>query len=842
MADFSDIVNELKTTNQKLDQLKDAADPKGAAATEDKRDNENWKKNQLSLLSDIAKAMSGAAGGKDGQPSKENKKLGGIFAGVGRALGALGGGIGKGVGGFMKGMAAGAVGGVGFVKAMGFLGGGLAAFGVAIGAATWVVSKMMPSIARGLREFDGINGSNLAQVGMGIMSLGAGFTAMGAGTAIQGVGNLIGGIAEGIGGLFGVETGTEALVEKLKKFSALKLDSANIKNNSEAMAAYGIAMTAGGAGKALGAIGTLAEGGFGGLGRMFGAVPVVDSLKEFAKEKIDKAAVQNNAEAMASYTEAMALGAAAKGMEALGSIGNFVTQGADGLSKLIGGESTIDSLLGGLKKMSDASSGIVKANVSNVASAMVSYTAAMALGATAAVLQGVGSVGNLVTSATDGLSKLIGGKSTIDAMLGGLKKMSAVTDIDEAVVERNANAMVHYTKAMALGAGSSWATSIGAVGNLVGAAVDGIASFFGVKDADPLGDLKKFAATVITQKEVDQVKLNAEGVVAYAKAMTALAGMKVGESFGKALGSIFSGIGSLFGAKKEEKGPLEGLKSFAALSLDGEKIKKDITNLLSILEDKNISIERSVLFKNILTNIGDGLREFTKPGSFVDSLAGAAASVLSFLTGDKSPIQQIEIISANSEKLVAGSTAIEKIGNGLDKMAALKFEGDDIKLEKFAKDLLESVPLIETAIMGGKVEKSMWKSIGSSLFGGGDKTFLGLASGDIKWDQASKNIAMLRSAMGFDDASAQGVQPADESADAGFKMIDTMSVNTLVAQTLISNAIDRNAATRTPGGGGVDVTDFSTQVSSTTSNVSIDAIDMGPPDRMTQYVVNNTDF
>ena len=83
--------------------------------------------------------MSGAAGGKDGQPSKENKKLGGIFAGVGRALGALGGGIGKGVGGFMKGMAAGAVGGVGFVKAMGFLGGGLAAFGVAIGAATWVV-------------------------------------------------------------------------------------------------------------------------------------------------------------------------------------------------------------------------------------------------------------------------------------------------------------------------------------------------------------------------------------------------------------------------------------------------------------------------------------------------------------------------------------------------------------------------------------------------------------------------------------------------------------------------------------------------------------------------------
>ena len=836
--DFKDVVDEIKKTNKAVDKLAKATDPKGASAAEDKRDEANAAARSEGYLKTIAGAVGGGGPGKSGP---EDEKSGGMLTGIAGALGRMGNGIGKGIGGFVKGIGSAASGAGQFAFVMGAVGAGIAAFVAALGAGAWAVAKMMPTIADGLKSFDGINGNNLGQVGKGMGHLGVGLASMGAGGAIAGVGNLVGSIADGIGGLFGAKSGQEQLMENLKKFSEVKLNVKNIKDNSEAMVAYGIAMTAGGAGTAMEAVGKFAAGTLGKIGEMFGAVPVLDALKDFAAVKIDKAMVKNNAEAMAEYTKAMALGAAPKGMEALGSLGNFVTSAADGLSKLMGGDSTIDSLLIGMQKMSSAS-GIDKKKIQDVSEALVSYTGAMALGAGASWAGAVGSVGNLVTNAADGLSKLMGGEGQLDSMLTGLKKMSDAKGIDGEVVEKNANAMVHYTKAMALGAGSEWAKGIGAVGNLVGAAVDGIASFFGVKDADPLGDLKKFAATVITQKEVDQVKLNAEGVVAYAKAMTALAGMKVGESFGKALGSIFSGIGSLFGAKKEEKGPLEGLKSFAALSLDGEKIKKDITNLLSILEDKNISIERSVLFKNILTNIGDGLREFTKPGSFVDSLAGAAASVLSFLTGDKSPIQQIEIISANSEKLVAGSTAIEKIGNGLDKMAALKFEGDDIKLEKFAKDLLESVPLIETAIMGGKVEKSMWKSIGSSLFGGGDKTFLGLASGDIKWDQASKNIAMLRSAMGFDDASAQGVQPADESADAGFKMIDTMSVNTLVAQTLISNAIDRNAATRTPGGGGVDVTDFSTQVSSTTSNVSIDAIDMRPPDRMTQYVVNNTDF
>ena len=119
---------------------------------------------------------------------------------------------------------------------------------------------------------------------------------------------------------------------------------------------------------------------------------------------------------MMQYAKAMTLGAAAKGMEALGSLGNVVTSVADGLSKLVGGKGTLDSQLEALKKMSSAT-GIDAQKVKDVAKAMGWYAAAMVAGAPASLAQGAASLGNLVTNIGDGLSKLIGGKSTLDNQL-----------------------------------------------------------------------------------------------------------------------------------------------------------------------------------------------------------------------------------------------------------------------------------------------------------------------------------------------------------------------------------------------------------------------------------------
>ena len=160
MAEFSDVVAEIQKSNKKLDKLTQASDPKGAAATEDKRDAAKADKDRNEYLKAIAGAVSGQKGGPGGDPDgKEGRKVGGIFSKIAGALGGLGAGLGRGIGGFAKGLADTlgnlAIAGK-FVIAMGAIGAGLAAFVVALGAGAFLVSKMMPSIAEGLSAFDDV--------------------------------------------------------------------------------------------------------------------------------------------------------------------------------------------------------------------------------------------------------------------------------------------------------------------------------------------------------------------------------------------------------------------------------------------------------------------------------------------------------------------------------------------------------------------------------------------------------------------------------------------------------------------------------------------------------------
>ena len=98
MADFADIVEEIKKTNSKLDKLAEVTDPSGAGATEDKRDEQSWKDSQLNLLQSIANALTDGSAGDEGL-SAEDKKRGGLLAGIGGALGGLGIGAGVAMGG-----------------------------------------------------------------------------------------------------------------------------------------------------------------------------------------------------------------------------------------------------------------------------------------------------------------------------------------------------------------------------------------------------------------------------------------------------------------------------------------------------------------------------------------------------------------------------------------------------------------------------------------------------------------------------------------------------------------------------------------------------------------------
>ena len=101
MADFSDVVEELRKANTKLDAIKAASDPSGSAAAEDAREESARAARSEDYLKTIAKAVSSAGGKGDGLDPKDKKK-GGLLAGIGGALS----GMGIGAGAAMAGMGA----------------------------------------------------------------------------------------------------------------------------------------------------------------------------------------------------------------------------------------------------------------------------------------------------------------------------------------------------------------------------------------------------------------------------------------------------------------------------------------------------------------------------------------------------------------------------------------------------------------------------------------------------------------------------------------------------------------------------------------------------------------
>ena len=167
-----------------------------------------------------------------------------------------------------------------------------------------------------------------------------------------------------------------------------------------------------------------------------------------------------------------------------------------------------------------------------------------------------------------------------------------------------------------------------------------------------------------------------------------------------------------------------------------DNIVKDVNTLMTMINDPNVSQKKANEFSSMMGTIALGLAKFSG-GKFVSSIAGAASAALNFLTGNKSPITQMEIIAKNAAALETGAAAIGSISENLDKVGNLKFKGGDLGIEDFAEDLLKSIPDIEVAIKGGKVS--------SGIFSG--TTIKGLGSKDIPWDQAGKNLRIIHEAL-----------------------------------------------------------------------------------------------
>ena len=212
--------------------------------------------------------------------------------------------------------------------------------------------------------------------------------------------------------------------------------------------------------------------------------------------------------------------------------------------------------------------------------------------------------------------------------------------------------------------------------------------------------------------------------------------LKSGGAFFLTMSGIGAGLAA-FAFGSGAAGVAEAVNKFASEEDMADRIVRQVKTLLTLTEEGAVAEEKANIFSRVMGTISSGLMKFAG-GKFVAGLADAGTAFLNFLSGGESPIQEMLNIADRAADIFAGANAIDKVGDALNKISGLKFDGSNINMTDFANDLMRAIPAIETAIMGGVV--------GEGFFSSGT-TIKGLASPDINFEQATKRIKELQMAI-----------------------------------------------------------------------------------------------
>lgn len=200
-----------------------------------------------------------------------------------------------------------------------------------------------------------------------------------------------------------------------------------------------------------------------------------------------------------------------------------------------------------------------------------------------------------------------------------------------------------------------------------------------------------------------------------------------------------------------------------------ESIVESVETLTSV-KDK-ITAEEAETFSDTMGSLAAGLLKFSG-GNFLSSIMDAGASLMGFLSGNESPIEQMITIADKSEELNKGADAIDRVRLALSKLSSISFDGAGFNIKELTDDLMNSIPALELAIQGG--------TVGEGFFSSGT-VIKGLASPDIDYEAAVARIQSLREALGGASASvsssvAQTAVPADTGAGITSTSTDTTIV------------------------------------------------------------------
>tara|TARA_B110000305_G_scaffold80772_1_gene90798 strand:+ start:3088 stop:4968 length:1881 start_codon:yes stop_codon:yes gene_type:complete len=272
-----------------------------------------------------------------------------------------------------------------------------------------------------------------------------------------------------------------------------------------------------------------------------------------------------------------------------------------------------------------------------------------------------------------------------------------------------------------------------------------------------------------------------DSVVTLMKIVPALGGTEAALGKGGTFFLVMTGIGAglaVFGVGTAIAGVAQKFSGtdFAQKTVDS------VVTLLSITDKLGKDpLAKAALFSGAMGSIGAGLLKFAG-GSLVGTLASAGEALLGFF-GVKSPFEKIMDIVDQREGLEQGAIAMNSLTASISKLGSLTFDGSKLKLKDFADDLKDAVPVIEAAIMGEK---------GGMFFGTDIK---GLASPDVKYDEAISNLKKIISVMpGSGPKLAAETGPDGNPAGGGTTVAPTTVINNYYNTSNTSNNVASSQA------------------------------------------------
>tara|TARA_B110000090_G_scaffold35757_1_gene38835 strand:+ start:2921 stop:6382 length:3462 start_codon:yes stop_codon:yes gene_type:complete len=479
-------------------------------------------------------------------------------------------------------------------------GGGL---GKSIGGIGKGIGKGLGGILKGLAG--GISAFANPAVVLGAAALGAAIV-------------LIGGAIAGAVWMVGKSLPTMA--DGMKSFE--ELDGAKLISAGKGMGAIALGMAAFGAGSAISGLGSLVGGIAGGIGKLFGADDPLSKMEEFSNANIDGAKVKTNAEALTAFSTAMSAASSASNA-GLSDIAGAI---AGGIAGFFGATDPVDQL----KKFGEAVIDTKKVELN--AAAMIAFSTAMAT----------------ATKPPEGVTSAIG--SAIAGFFGATNpveqlKLFGDTKINSAQVATNAGAMIAFNTAMS-GAVTIDQTISGAIGGAINTLMAN----------SPIDQLVKFAAVAI---DGVAVKSNAESMIAFGTAMSAMPGKMPGDgafaSFGKA-------IAGFFGADT----PFDQVKDFGDMDLNSAKVK--------------INAEAMVSFGNAMSSLPTGMGEITLHKHFASRMQDL---------GETNPdgIKAVGVALASLGSAPGLESSLKTLKSALDADAADDYKDSIVELKDEFKKL-----------------------------------------------------------------------------------------------------------------------------------------------------------